>query len=128
MKRTITATLLLFLSLTAFPQKHEVASEKNDFKYPVLVKLIRGEGNVFRLGFVRKNDYLGVEEDKNDARNIYANFIDLADVVTGNFKNKFFVYFPLSKDSGEMLIVDKTDVTKVDMTYEQSMQLILPPK
>lgn len=125
----ITALLIMLLvSFSVKAQKvsdEKVESQSNTFKHPVLVKLIQGDGNIFRIGFLRYNDFYGIKEEANNPSNIYANFIDLADVAVGNFKDKYFVYFPLSKTNGEMLIIDRKDVTKLDMRYEQAMELIV---
>lgn len=128
MKRIILLALATSLSIIVNAQKidnDKMKSEKNSFKYPVLCKLIQGSGNVFRIGFLRYNDFNGVEEDASDPKNIYAGFIDLVDVAKGDFKDKYFVYFPLSNGTGEMLIMDRKDVTKLDMRYEQAMELIV---
>ena len=128
MNKTIALAVALLITITANAQKVGMDKEGNQFKYPVLVKLIQGEGNIFRIGFLRYNDFHDIKEDANNPSNIYANFIDLADVSVGNFKDKYFVYFPLSKTNGEMLIIDKGDVTKLDMRYEQAMELIVLEK
>lgn len=128
MKRTTSLFIAILLSFSVNAQNvsnSKVESQSNSFKYPVLVKLIQGQGNIFRIGFLRYNDFYGIKEDANNPSNIYASFIDLADVTVGNFKDKYFVYFPLSKTNGEMLIIDKKDVTKLDMRYEQAMELIV---
>jgi len=100
-------------------------SQEKSFNYPVLVKIIQGNGNVFRIGFIRYNDFYGVKEDESNPSNIYANFIGLANVTRGDFKNKCFVYFPLAKGNGEIVIIDKADITKLNMTYDQAMKLIV---
>lgn len=126
-KALITLTAIA-LTLTSYGQGNAKKGETIDnktFKYPVLVKLIQGSGNVFRIGFVRYSDYYGIEENANDPKNIYASFIDLVEVSKGDFKNKCFVYFPLSKNNGETLIIDRNDVAKLDMRYEQAIELIV---
>jgi len=125
MNKTIALAVALLVTITANAQKVGTDKEGDQFKHPVLVKLIQGDGNIFRIGFLRHNDFHDIKEDANDPSNIYANFIDLADVSVGNFKDKCFVYFPLSNTNGEMLIVNRGDLTKLDMRYEQAMELIV---
>ena len=36
------------------------------------------------------------------------------------------VYFPLSEKTGEMLIVEKSNLTYLDLSYEEAMKIILP--
>ncbi len=35
-------------------------------------------------------------------------------------------YFPLSEKTGEMLIVEKSNLTNLDLSYEEAMKIILP--
>jgi len=95
--------------------------KSKEFSYPVIVKLIQGEGNVFRIGFIRYNDYFDIKEDESELNAFYARF--LTDL---ELKNSVFVYFPTANKNGEMLVVPKVSVTKLDMTYEQAMQIIIP--
>lgn len=128
MNKLSTAILLFLLASASYGQSRgEPKGNKGerDFKYPVLVKLIQGQGNVFRIGFVRYNDFHEVRENTGEDKNIYASFINLVDIDKGDFKNKCFVYFPLSERNGEMIIVEKSDITKLDMRYEQAMELIV---
>lgn len=123
-------SLIIALLFTFSVNAQKVSNDKserqsNTFNHPVLVKLIQGSGNVFRIGFLRYNDFYGIEEEASDPKNIYAGFIDLAELSVGNFKDKCFVYFPMSNSNGEMMIVDKKEVTRLDMRYEQAMELIV---
>lgn len=113
--------LLLISPLVLFGQNNKIIDKPRDFKYPVMVKLIQGQGNVFRIGFIRYNDFYDIKENLSEANAFYARFLSDAEI-----KNSLFVYFPTSKQNGEMLIVPKTTVTKMDMTYEQAMQIIIP--
>lgn len=113
--------LLIISPLILFGQDKKNIAKPKDFKYPVMVKLIQGQGNVFRIGFIRYNDFYDVKEDASDVSAYYARFLSDAEI-----NNSLFVYFPTSKDNGEMLIVSKITITKMDMTYEQAMQLIIP--
>jgi len=119
MKKLFIIFILLF-STNTYGQNKNVSKSK-DFKHPVMVKLIQGQGNVFRIGFIRYNDFYDVKEDASDVSAYYARFLSDAEI-----NNSLFVYFPTSKDNGEMLIVSKITITKMDMTYEQAMQLIIP--
>ena len=124
MKKIAFILMAIALSFNANAQKNGKSETKpNSFKYPVLVKMIHGSGNIFRIGFLRHNDFHGIEESVGE--NIYASFINLVDVSKGDFKDKYFVYFPLANQNGEMLIVDRREVTKLDLTYEQAMELIV---
>lgn len=128
MNRLLSTILLLAIASTSYAQVRGQARESGkakDFKYPVLVKLIKGSGNVFRIGFVREGDFYGTGESKPDTSDIYANFMDLVNSDKGDFTGKCFVYFPLSERNGEMLIVDRNDVSSLDMRYEQAMELIV---
>lgn len=118
--KKIVFIFLLFSSINLFGQ-NKIVSKPKEFKYPVIVKLIEGQGNVFRIGFIRHNDYYDIKEDQTEVASFYARFLSDAEI-----KNSVFVYFPISKGSGEMLIISKVSVTKMDMTYEQAMQIILP--
>ena len=113
--------LLIISPLVLFGQNNKGISKPKDFKYPVMVKLINGQGNVFRIGFIRYNDFYDVREDASEVSAYYARLLSDAEI-----KNSLFVYFPTSKENGEMLIVSKDSVTKMDMTYEQAMQIIIP--
>ena len=119
MKKLFIIFILLF-STNTYGQNKNVSKPKY-FKHPVMVKLIQGQGNVFRIGFIRYNDFYDVKEDASDVSAYYARFLSDAEI-----NNSLFVYFPTSKDNGEMLIVSKITITKMDMTYEQAMQLIIP--
>lgn len=121
MKKIILVFSLLIISLNLFGQQEKKVSIPKGFKYPVMVKLIDGQGNVFRIGFLRYNDYFDVKEDDSAFTSYYGRFL-----TNTNLTNSVFVYFPTSPGNGEMLIVPKTTVTKMDMTYEQAMQIILP--
>ena len=114
MVKHLCTIILMFTVLFSKAQVVDVAmkDKSREFRNPVLVKLIRGEGNVFRIGFVKG------EANKPD---IQANFMK-----DYNLKGKVFVYFPLSNGNGEMLIVERSDVTKMEMTYENAMELINP--
>lgn len=120
MKRIIFILFVSF-SLNSFGQVKEKIYKPQGFKYPVMAKLIDGQGNVFRIGFIRHNDYFDLKEDEGEITSYYARFLN-----ESNLTNSVFVYFPTSPGNGEMLIVNKTSVTKLDMTYEQAMQIILP--
>lgn len=115
--------LIVFILSCNLVWSQKTKTNREEFKYPVLVKLIEGSGNVFRIGFIRHNDYWNIKEDVNNPQNIYANFIDLTEL-----KNKIFVYFPTSDSTGEMTIVDNKDITKLDMTYEQALEVMIPKK
>lgn len=119
--KQILFSFLIFLSLQSFGQIQEKIAKPQGFKYPVMAKLIDGQGNVFRIGFIRHNDYFDVNEEGNELTSYYARFLS-----ESNLKNSVFVYFPTSPGNGEMLIIAKVSVTKLDMTYEQAMQIILP--
>jgi hypothetical protein len=123
MKRAF-SLLLILVSINTYGQttKNEV-SKPNDFKYPVLVKLIDGYSNMFRIGLIRYNDFHDVKEDVSDVTAYYSRFLN-----QNELKDKLFVYFPLSKDSGEMLIVSKLNIVKLDLTYDQALQIIMPNK
>jgi len=114
--------ILILVSINTLGQttKKEVA-KPNDFKYPVLVKLIDGYSNMFRIGLIRHNDFYDVKENGSDVSAYYSRFLSDYEL-----KDKIFVYFPLSKESGEMIIVSKQNITKLDMTYEQALEIIMP--
>ena len=76
---------------------------------------------MFRIGFMRKNDYFDIKEDISLPQANVARF--LKDV---ELTDKYFVYFPTSSDTGEMIIVSKSCVTKLDMTFEQAIEVIAP--
>lgn len=125
MKKLLAITIPLLL-LCFVSNSQDTEKGLKSFKYPVLVKLIQGDGNIFRIGFVRHNDYHDIKEDVGNPGNIYASFMDMVDVSRGDFKDKCFVYFPFSRENGEMAIVDKSDFMKLDMKYEQAIKLIRP--
>ena len=120
MKKTI-CIILLIASMGAYAQKNKELEKPNEFSYPVLVKLVDGKSNIFRIGLIRHNDYFNISEDFYQVSANYARFLN-----DNELKDKMFVYFPLSNKSGEMLIFSKENVTKLDMTYEQAMEIIIP--
>lgn len=126
-KNTILAISFLLLSYVSNGQNNkQTRHPENAFRHPVLAKIIQGEGNVFRIGFMRHNDFHDIKEDEGNAMNIYANFMSSVGLVNSDLTDKFFIYFPLSDDGGEMMIMPKSQVQKLDMTYEQAIKLIRP--
>ncbi len=118
-KFSILAIILLITTLSVVAQKKPMNTDT--FKHPVLVKLVQGDGNIFRIGFLRYSDFHDIKEEAGNPNNIYANFMEMVE-----FTDKYFVYFPFSLENGEMTIVNKNDVIKLDMRYEQAMKLIRP--
>lgn len=120
MKKLILIALIV-LATNVNGQSSKTVQRPNEFNHPVMLKLIQGDGNIFRIGFVRDNDFNNVKEDVTQPTSYYARFLD-----DNELKNKIFVYFPLSEKTGEMLIVEKNDLTKLDLSYEEAMKIILP--
>jgi hypothetical protein len=118
MKKLILIALIV-LATNVNGQSSKTISKPSEFSHPVMLKLIQGEGNIFRIGFVRDNDYK--KEDVTLPTSYYARFLD-----DNELKNKTFVYFPLSEKMGEMLIVEKSTLTNLDLSYEEAMKIILP--
>lgn len=125
MKKTLAIAFSLLL-IAQVSKSQDTEKGIKSFKYPVLVKLIQGDGNIFRIGFIRHDDYYDVKQNESEPGNIYASFIDMVDVARGDFKGKCFVYFPFSRENGEMEIADKSDIMKLDMRYEEAIKLIRP--
>lgn len=121
MKKIIVLILFVLCVFNSYSQNDKENSKPKTFKYPVLVKLIEGAGNVFRIGFIRHNDFFDIKEDTQDVASYYARFLS-----NTNLHNNIFVYFPSLNENGEMLILPKSSITKMDLTYEQAMQIILP--
>lgn len=111
----------LLISFNLFGQSNKKPPNTSGFKYPVIVKLVDGQGNIFRIGFLRYNDYFDAKEDDSEFVAYYGKFLNGVEL-----QNKSFVYFPTSPGNGEMLIIDKSNFTKMDMTYEQAMKIIIP--
>lgn len=118
MKKLFVIIVFLLFSQITFSQ---INNSKKEYKYPCLIKLIEGSSNMFRIGFMRKNDYLDVKEDISSPQASVARFLN-----DFNMNDKVFIYFPTSKQTGEMMIVNKSCVTKLDMTYEEAIEIILP--
>jgi uncharacterized membrane protein len=122
MKKILFIILIISPLLGICQGNKEITKPKSkEFRYPVIVKLIQGEGNVFRIGFIRYNDFFDVKENESEIDAFYARFL-----TDFELKNSVFVYFPTANQNGEMLVVPKVSVTKIDMTYEQAMQIIVP--
>lgn len=119
--RALCLIVFLLISFCSKGQTFDSSRSNKEFKCPVLAKLIRGEGNVFRIGFVRTTDFCDNKDSLSYKYDMYDNFIKKADL-----NGKCFVFFPSAKDSGEMLIVDRDDFVKIDMDYNEAMGLILP--
>jgi hypothetical protein len=120
MKKLILIALIV-LATNVNGQSSKTISKPSEFNHPVMLKLIQGDGNIFRIGFIRDNDYKNVKEDVTQLTSYYARFLD-----DNELKNKTFVYFPLSEKTGEMLIVEKSILTNLDLSYEEAMKIILP--
>lgn len=118
MKKLLIIIVILLLSQTSFGQRNK---SSNEYKYPCLVKLVEGGSNIFRIGFMRKNDFFDIAEDISLPQASVARFLKDVDLT-----DKYFVYFPTSADTGEMLIISKNCVTKLDMTFEQAIEVIAP--
>lgn len=114
-------SLIIITSSGLAQDNNRQIPKSKDFKYPVLVKLISGSSNIFRIGFIRYSDFWEVKEDLGELTSFYARFLN-----DNELKNKLFVYFPISEKQGDMMIIDKTDIQKLDMTKEQAMEIILP--
>lgn len=115
---------ILALSLNAYGQEAEVKrgnGGKRTFTRPVLVRFVNGTQDTYRIGFVRENG----EMKNGESNDRHEEFLDMLEVAKGGFKDKCFVYFPVSRNGGEMLICDKGSVTDLDFTYEQAIGLAL---
>lgn len=117
-KTIIISLFIIFISNIGYSQTSKNAK---GYRYPVLVKMFEGSGNVFRLGFLRYNDFFEVKEDISSPQANISRFL-----VDYDLKDKMFVHFPTSDKSGETLIVPKACVTKLDLTYEQAIDIIYP--
>ena len=113
--------LMVILTTNVDAQSNKTISKPIEFKHPVMMKLIQGDGNIFRIGFIRENDFNNVKEDVTLPTSYYARFLD-----DNELKNKTFIYFPLSEKTGEMLIVEKSILTRLDLSYEEALKIILP--
>lgn len=119
--KKIILILMIILTNNVNGQSSKTISKPSEFKHPVMMKLIQGDGNIFRIGFIRENDFNNVKEDVTLPTSYYARFLD-----DNELKNKTFVYFPLSEKTGEMLIVEKSILTRLDLSYEEALKIILP--
>lgn len=119
--KKIILILMIILTNNVNGQSNKTISKPSEFKHPVMMKLIQGDGNIFRIGFIRENDFNNVKEDVTLPTSYYARFLD-----DNELKNKTFVYFPLSEKTGEMLIVEKSILTRLDLSYEEALKIILP--
>ena len=113
--------LMVIIATNVDGQSTKQISKPTQFTHPVMMKLIQGEGNIFRIGFIRENDLNNVKEDVTLPSAYYARFLD-----DNELKNKIFVYFPLSDSTGEMLIVEKNILSMLDLSYDEAMKIILP--
>jgi hypothetical protein len=120
MKKLILIALIV-LATNVNGQSNKTISKPSEFNHPIMMKLIQGDGNIFRIGFIRDNDFKNVLEDVTQSTAYYARFLE-----DNELKNKVFVYFPLSEKTGEMLIVEKSILTRLDLSYEEAMKIILP--
>lgn len=126
MKKTTVLSLLILLSfgMKAQTPASQIQTERKHFRHPVLVKLIEGYGNVWRIGFMRSEDFYG-DKDTVKRNDIHANFFKSVSLSESELKDKCFVYFPLSGDQGEMLIVSKSTITRLDIGYDKAIELIM---
>lgn len=113
----------MLLALTTQAQSPKSGRGGNKFNCPVLVETGPAGGGFHRLGFaLPETDGKGV----NVVEGIHADFINMVDVAQGGFSGKCFVYLPISKSEGEMVIVDRERVRMLDLTYEQALKLCIP--
>jgi uncharacterized membrane protein len=111
MKKSLLFFVVIFCSLGAFAQVVENKTEMNraTFTRPVLVKLIEGYGNVWRIGFVQNDQPIANNENLSAIRP----------------DDKCFVYFPLSGEAGEVSMVSRSTVTKLDIAYDKAIEMIM---
>lgn len=111
MKNSLLFFIVFLCSSATFAQVVEKKAELNKatFTRPVLVKLIEGYGNVWRIGFVQNDQPIYNHENLSDNR------ID----------DKCFVYFPLSGEAGEVSMVSKSTVTELGIDYNKAIEMIM---
>jgi len=116
MKKLILLTILLIATITSFGGV--IIKPKKVYDSPVLVRCSNDE---MRIGFMRSADYNDIKEDVTNPDCIHATFLDDAELT-----NSVFVYYPTSENTGEVVIVKKLNIVKIEMTYERAMKLLNP--